>query len=300
MSNPLDEFRDFPPNAVVAVGAFDGVHLGHRKLLETARDVARFFSRECVIVTFVGHPKALLAPAHAPDCIYPPEVELAELRALGIPRILRIPFTPELAATPAETFAEIFRSAKVYCGADWRFGKGAFGTPTFLYRQGIDVQVLPYAMYDEKRISSTRIRALIQAGRMSLAALLLGKPWHVSGEVIHGRHLATPTFGTPTLNIAAYPGQVKPATGVYPAWAQLPDGSRYPAVVNFGTAPTVKAEAMPLYEAHLIGFEGDLYGQTVTLSFPRNRLRGETHFPSLDALKAQILADREAVKGLLL
>lgn len=287
-----------PSAAMIAVGAFDGVHRGHRAILRAAAEAAAAAGREAWAVTFDGHPLALLDPARAPKRILGPDEEFRRLAAAGIPRIACLKFTAALAAVEAEAFAERFREASLFCGEDWRFGRGARGTPAFLRARGIAVTVLPYAEYRGERISSTAIRAAVADGRLDDAAGMLGAPWSVVGTVVHGRHLATDRLGVPTLNIPADPLQAAPPRGVYPAWARF-GRERWPAVVNFGTAPSLKGEPIPLYEAHLIGFEGDLYGRTVTLDFDRAILRRECRFDSFEALRARILADREAVKGLL-
>lgn len=285
-----------PPRAAVAVGSFDGVHVGHQALLRAMLAFAEASGRPACVLTFEGSPRDFLDPSHAPGHILTPG---SQARALldftaGKATLLRLRFDATLAAMPAADFADRLRGASLFCGADWRFGKGAEGSPAFLRTRGFDVHVIPYAQWAGARVSSTRIRAALAEGRMDAAAAMLGAPWRFTGTVAHGRGLAGPTFGVPTLNIPYGPSMAPLAHGVYRAQAALADHGTWPALVNFGTAPSVKGEPEPLFEAHLVGASGDFYGATVTLSFASPRLRPERRFPSLDALRAQIHADLAA------
>lgn len=301
--SPAAALDALPPCAAVAVGSFDGVHLGHQALLRAMLSFAEATGRPACVLTFEGSPRDLLDPAYAPGHILTPEHQAHTLLAFtaGKATLLRLSFDAALAAMPAADFAERLRGASLFCGEDWRFGKGAEGSPDLLRARGFDVHVVPYAQWDGARVSSTRIRAALAEGRMDAAAAMLGAPWRFTGTVVHGRGLAGPTFAVPTLNIpyaAPAPLRMAPlARGVYRARATLADRGAWPALVNFGTAPSVKGEPEPLFEAHLIGASGDFYGATATLSFDTPRLRPERRFPSLDALRAQIHADLAACGG---
>ena len=295
-----DPLCALPPDAVLAVGAFDGLHLGHQTLIADTLALARAESRPPAILTFTGSPRALLDPLHAPGALFDRRAAQARLHDLAPDATLIFqPFTPAFAAIPAEVFARRLRGATVFCGEDWRFGARAEGTPERLRAWGHDVRVVPYAQWRGARISSTRIRADLAEGRPDAAAAMLGRPWAFTGRVVRGRGLAGPTFGVPTLNVP-YVGRdgerMAPlAHGVYRAVAQI-GRDRWPALLNFGVAPSVKGLAAPLFEAHLIGASGDFYGAEVTLRLADARLRPERKFPSLDALRAQIQADLAACR----
>ena len=295
---PVETLDALPPGAVVAVGTFDGVHLGHRALLRAMADFAAAAGRPAWVLTFAGSPLSLLDPAHAPGLLMDREAILRQLR-LAVPdaHVVVQPFDAAFAALPAEAFAAALRGAAVFCGEDWRFGAGAQGNPDFLRARGFDVHVVPYAHWRGERVSSTRIRGALAAGALDEAAAMLGRPWAFTGRVVHGRGLAGPTFGIPTANLP-YVGRAGErmaplARGVYRAEAILHEIS-WPALVNFGVAPSVKGEPEPLFEAHLLGAEIDLYDANLTLSFDAPLIRPERKFPSLDALRAQIHADLEA------
>ena len=297
---PTETLDALPPGAAVAVGTFDGVHLGHRALLREMAAFAAAAGRPAWVLTFAGSPLTLLDPAHAPGLLMDREAILRQLRlcAPGA-RVVVQPFDAAFAALPAEAFARALRGAAVFCGEDWRFGAGAEGTPGFLRARGFDVHVVPYAQWGGARVSSTRVRAALAEGRLDAAAGMLGRPWAFTGRVVRGRGLAGPTFGVPTANLA-YVGRggerMAPlARGVYRAEALLHEIA-WPALVNFGVAPSLKGETAPLFEAHLLGAELDLYGANLTLSFDAPRLRPERKFPTVDALRAQIRADLEACR----
>ncbi len=305
---PVHALDALPPHATVAVGSFDGVHLGHRALLGEMLAFAEATGRPAAVLTFeAGSPRDFLDPSHAPGHIYDASRQTHWLRELTRERalIVRLRFDAALAAMPAAAFAGRLRGATHFCGEDWCFGKGAEGSPDFLRARGFDVRVVPYVQWAGARVSSTRIRAALAEGRMEAAAAMLGTPWAFTGTVVRGRGLAGPTFGVPTLNIP-YRGRetvrMAPlARGVYRARATLATcgGGRgvWPALVNFGTAPSVKGEAEPLFEAHLLGASGDFYGATATLCFDASLLRPERRFPSFEALRRQIHADLAACGG---
>lgn len=293
-----------PADAVLAVGTFDGVHAGHQQLLREMRAFARAAGRPAAILTFSPDPLTFLKPDLAPGRI----CDTAALTALLTPQadpacLVLQPFTADLARLSAEAFADALRGRTLFCGADWRFGAGAAGDPDFLRERGLEVHVVPYATCAAgERISSTRIRAALAAGDFETVTSLLGRPWSFTQVVTRGRGLAGPAFNVPTANLdftgRAGETLAAPAFGVYCAEAVRaaePD-RRYRAVVNLGTAPTIKDAPHPLAEAHLLDFTGELYGEEVTLSFPRNRLRAEQTFPSLDCLRQQILADIQACR----
>lgn len=294
-----------PANAVLAVGTFDGVHLGHQKLLREMQAFARATNRPAAILTFSPDPVTFLKPKQAPGRICDTATLTQLLSAWVEPDHLFIqPFSAEFAQVSAEAFADALRGKTLFCGADWRFGAGAVGDPDFLRARGQEVHVIPYATLDGERISSTRIRSALADGAFEEVSAMLGRDWSFAQVVSHGRGLAGPTFQVPTANLdfVGLAGEklAAPAFGVYCAEAvrAAEPGRVYRAVVNLGTAPTVKAATHPLAEAHLLDFSADLYGEEVTLSFHHNRIRAEQTFPSLDHLHQQILADIQSCRRL--
>ena len=271
----------------IAVGNFDGFHRGHQAILAAGGPA-------CALLSFDRSAKELFDPAAAPGRIYTP----AALATFAAP-LITVPFTKEVASLSPADFAEVLRGIAVYCGEDWRFGKGAQGTPAM-----VGATVVPYAEWQGERISSTRIRQALAEGKMTDAAAMLGRNWSYAGTVVHGRGLANPTFGVPTLNVPyTCPSglHMTPlARGVYHATAKLSregvELGTWPALVNFGTAPSLKGEPEPLFEAHLLGASGDFYGATAEFTFATDLVRSERKFESLDALRAQIMADLATFK----
>lgn len=290
-----------PASAALAVGTFDGVHVGHQALIRAMRAFAHNTSRTPCILTFSNSPNALLAPQRTPGRILQEQAFLHELSTLlpdGV--LLCVPFDHALADLSAQDFANRLRGTTVFCGEDWRFGAGAEGTPDFLKAQGFDVRVIPYATWQGERVSSTRIRASLATGRLDDVSAMLSRPWSFEGRVIHGRKLARELLGIPTANIPYLASPNEPplaplAHGVYVASATTPTSTR-PALVNFGVAPSIKNESLPLFEAYLLDVEEELYDSPVRLSFSSARIRPEEKFASVDALKAQVLEDLKRVR----
>lgn len=283
---------------------FDGVHTGHRYLLEQLRREGERRGLEPMAVTFANHPLEVVCPERAPLLLTSPEEKTALIRAEGIERVVCLPFDEELRGTAAGDFLRLLRErygvAAMLMGFNNRFGHDAprdFGAYSALgAAQG--VEIVPAAEYRPEGTaaapSSTAIRTALAEGRPEDAAAMLGRPYALTGRVVHGRQLGR-RLGFPTANVEVAPWRRLPQTGVYAARC-----GGYPAMVNIGRRPTVDAPEAPLsVEAHIIGLpEGtDLYGREVTLEFTR-RLRGERRFASVEELAAQLRADREnALKG---
>lgn len=286
---------------------FDGVHTGHRYLLEQLRREGERRGLEPMAVTFANHPLEVVCPERAPLLLTSPEEKTALIRAEGIERVVCLPFDEELRGTSAGDFLRLLRErygvAAMLMGFNNRFGHDAprdFGAYSALgVAQG--VEIVPAPEYRTEGTegtavapSSTAIRTALAEGRPEDAAAMLGRPYALTGRVVHGRQLGR-RLGFPTANVEVAPWRRLPQTGVYAARC-----GAYPAMVNIGRRPTVDAPEAPLsVEAHIIGLpEGtDLYGREVTLEFTR-RLRGERRFASVEELAAQLRADREnALKG---
>jgi riboflavin kinase/FMN adenylyltransferase len=269
----------------VAIGTFDGVHLGHQAVIDDADTV----------LTFDPHPLEILHPAALPKLIMPFSVKRDVIDGLGVEELVVIPFDAEFAQRGAEDFIEhvlIERlgAAKVSVGENFRFGAKAKGDPTMLRaRSEFETRVVPLVEVDGETVSSTRIRALVAAGDMAGARHCLGAPFMVEGEVVkgdqRGRELGYPTANFVPDDRLAYPGH-----GVYAAFA---DG--VPAAVNVGVRPTFESGRGVLIETYLIDRDEDLYGRTLRVAFVA-RLRGEKRFSSVDDLVAQMQRDVDDAK----
>ena len=272
----------------LAVGFFDGVHLGHQAILKGA-DAA---------LTFRNHPLTVLAPEKAPRLIMTCEERVAAIRACGVKDVTVLEFTPELAEMTAAEFAqEYFLATKghkgaqrIVCGANWRFGKGGAGDAEFLRKRGIDVEVVPYAEYKGGPVSSSRIRTALERGEIEDANAMMGRKFEVRGSSFKGKGVGK-EIGFPTLNLGLSNLNLKLPLGVY----EVEVGGRR-AIANYGLAPTMgdKAWERPILEIHLLG-EGseDVRPETedvMTVLFVRY-VRPEKKFDSIDDLKRQIAVD---------
>lgn len=294
-----ESLTDRPTAAVV--GMFDGVHLGHRHLLRQLTELAHERGLAPLAVTFPGHPLSCICPERAPRLLSLPDEKLQLLKGEGV-EVAMLPFTPELRATSAAGFLTMLRESygaqAMLLGFNNRFGHDApsdFSSYAALGREhGVELFLGSEFDLEGKVVSSSAIRRSLSEGDAEGAAAMLGRFYPVTGTVVAGKRLGR-QLGFPTANLEPY-GEDKliPAPGVYAAEALLPSGLTLPAVVNIGRCPTVEsvAGATPrqTIEAHIIGYEGDLYGQPLTLTFIR-RLRSERRFPDLDSLRSQIGAD---------
>jgi len=287
----------------LALGVFDGVHLGHRAVVDAAVAGARESGGVAGVVTFEPHPIQVLAPGKAPRRILA-SLEHKErlLEALGVSVVVVLPFTAEFARREAREFAEeLFGCApdlrQVTVGEDWKFGHDRGGSAVFLREwgkdAGVQVDAVAPVMMEGERISSTRIRQAIRDGNLAAAAAMLGREFSVYGVVAHGRQLGA-KIGTPTANIEVGDEQLPP-DGVYVVQAEV-GGVLRKGVGNLGMRPTVGAERR-LLEVHLFDFAGDLYGQEMEVWFGAY-LRGEEKFESVEALKVQIGKDLARARGM--
>jgi riboflavin kinase/FMN adenylyltransferase len=282
----------------VAIGNFDGVHRGHQALVKTAADLARGSGGEPVVLTFDPHPAHFFAPHLAPPMIMPLERRLQLLADFGAEVVVIESFDAAFAAIEADPFVEQvlgrdLGARHVVVGYDFSFGHGRHGTPAVLTalgaRLGIGVTVVPAVMADGLVCSSTKIREFVHEGRVDGAALLLGRPFEVTGEVVRGAGRGR-GLGIPTANVRPE-GELLPRTGIYAGRARLPDGSQRAAAVSVGTNPTFVPGGREItIEAYLLDFDGDLYGQRLRLELLA-RLREERRFASVDELVAQIHKD---------
>ena len=286
--------------AVVALGMFDGVHLGHRALMSRLQEEAKLLHAIPAVYTFSNHPLEVLGG----------NVRLLSgirernmlLRSLGVEELESVPFTREMAALSPEAFVDLL-SAKwdvrgLVVGYNYTCGDRGAGTPETLReigkRRGFSVSVVEPVLLEGEPVSSTRIREAVERGDITLANRLLKRRYTLSGTVVQNKRIGS-RIGFPTANIDANPKRVIPADGVYATFASV-DGGMYRAVTNIGTNPTVNGEKLTI-ETHLIDFHADIYGQALSISF-RKRMRGELMFDSLDALKEQIRLDVEEAESL--
>lgn len=277
---------------IYALGFFDGIHLGHKALMEETRRLAAESGCRAGVVTFDSHPDALVLGA-APGLICTPEDRNGMLREdFFMETVVSLPFDRELRATPWRDFlnmlVERHDAAGFVCGADFRFGARGQGTAALLERysreRGLCCRVVPEQSVDGIRVSSTYIRTLVEAGDMARAARFLGHPYRLTGTVAHGKRLGS-RLGFPTANLA-FPGVLAvPRFGVYACRAKT-EGAWYTAVTNLGTRPTVSGQGITV-ESWILDYEGDLYGKPLTLDF-YGFLRPEKAFPDLDSLQQAI------------
>lgn len=287
--------------SVVALGVFDGVHVGHQALIRDAARTAQRAGVALVVVTFDRDPDRVVSPATAAPQLLPLEDKLALLDELGPDAVLVVPFDRTLAALAPEEFLDrvllpAVTPVSAVVGNDFRFGAGAGGDVTLLEHLGLarGFTVVPHELVTAEGlpVTSTRIRGLIGAGNVAAAAGLLGRPHRVVGKVVSGRGDGR-RIRVPTANVVPPAEAAVPPAGVY-ACRVVVDGVEYPAGVSVGRPPSFPG-AEEAVEAHLIGYEGDLYDRTLRVEF-LDRLRDQRPFASVDELAAAIAEDLEQVR----
>ncbi len=308
----LHDVQQFEPGAehAVTIGTYDGVHIGHQTVIAATRRLADEHGLKTAVVTFHPHPAAVLRPESAPLMLTDMDQRLDLLARAGVDTTLVVGFDIERAQETAEDFVrrvlvDRVRARIVVVGDDFHFGKGRTGNVevlTELGRQhdfevtGLDLLPQPDAAGDS--VSSTAIRRAVAAGEVDVAARLLGRYHEVRGPVVGGDERGR-TIGFPTANVAVPRDRALPGDAVYAGWYLRPDGSINPAAINIGKRPTFYEEAEhSLMEAHLIDFDGDLYGEPARVCFVE-KLRGEQRFDGIDALTAQLQADIAAARQVL-
>ncbi len=299
-SAALDRRLESP---VLTIGNFDGLHVGHRAIMEIVIARARALGGEAVVFTFDPHPRRVLHGDEAPAMLTTLEQRLEALESLGVDVVVLEPFDVEFASVPPERFVRDFihrriGPVEVYVGYDFHFGKDREGSMNLLTELGphlgFSVTIIPEVTVEGEDVNSTRIRALLEEGAVEAAAVLLGRLYTVRGRVVKGDQRGR-GLGFPTANLDPE-NEILPCSGVYAGRVRLLDepDSRYTAVVNVGRRPTFSADDLVLAEAHLLDFDGDLYGRRIELAF-EHRLRDERKFPDVEALREQIARDaREA------
>jgi riboflavin kinase/FMN adenylyltransferase len=302
----LDPLSD---GSVVTIGAYDGVHLGHRKVLQLVRDLADARGLDAALVTFDKHPAQVVRPESAPLLLTSLEQKLellTEVELLDVVCVLH--FDEERSHETAEEFVRevlvgLLRARLIVVGADFHFGHKRGGNVALLEQMGTDLGfeviglglVAPEDEADHEPYSSTRVRGALAQGDVAVAATLLGRPHEVRGVVMHGDERGR-ELGFPTANVAVPDEICLPADGIYAGEYRTPDGVWHPAAISLGRRPTFYADAQAsLLEANLLDFDGDLYDQPASVRF-LERLRGEQRFESVDDLVEQIAKDVEATR----
>jgi riboflavin kinase/FMN adenylyltransferase len=292
--------------AVVAIGNFDGVHLGHRRVIEEARDAARRLGVDSAVMTFAPHPRRFFRPDQPPFLLTRLRGKLRRFAEIGVDRVHLLRFDARLAALSPEQFVDRLLVAglgvrHVCVGYDFVFGRGRAGTAAFLAERlaaagvgsSIVAPVSSGAGAGDEVFSSTAARQALAEGDTARAAGILGRPFEVEGRVAMGDRRGR-TIGFPTANVWLR-DQVRPRHGVYAVRVGVEGGGVHDGVANLGLRPTFGGDREPRLEVHLFRFAGDLYGRRICVEL-RAFLREERRFDGLDALKAQIAADAEAAR----
>ncbi|MDY0275898.1 MAG: bifunctional riboflavin kinase/FAD synthetase [Desulfomicrobium sp.] len=291
-----DKIPGLDAGSCVTLGNFDGVHIGHQRLITRVYDRAKSLGIPSVVITFEPHPLRFFTGKKTPPFITLPKQRSELIKACGIDHLLCLEFNQELANMRPEDFVsrilvQGLHVTELIIGYDYALGKGRAGNFALLqalgHQWGFVVEQLQPVMVDQAIVSSTRIRDMVEAGDVWGARNLLGRFYRVSGIVEHGQNRGARLLGFPTANVHLI-DELFPKTGVYCCWAEL-ETQLYPAVANIGYSPTFGNEVLSV-EVHLLNFHGDLYDQELKVHFVQ-RLRGERKFSGIDELKKQINQD---------
>ncbi|WP_159016126.1 bifunctional riboflavin kinase/FAD synthetase [Cognatiluteimonas profundi] len=293
-----------PQGSVVCIGAFDGLHLGHRVLVRHAVARARELRLPSVALSFEPLPREFFGTGAPPARLTPPRARIEGLRALGIDVVGLLRFNAALASMPPDAFvrnviAQRLRAREVWVGPGFRFGHDRTGDLETLQRLGAECGFTAGAVdpvsLDGERVSSTRVRHALSSGDFETTARLLGRPYSVQGRVVHGNRLGH-TLGYPTANLRFH-SKRPPVSGIFAAMVHGIDDKAWPSVVSVGTRPTVGGTE-PLLEAHLFDFDGDLYGRRIDVEI-KAKLRDEETFRDLPTMVAQMHRDAMQARALL-
>ena len=295
---------------VVTIGAYDGVHRGHRAVIAEVRRRAEALGAGTAVVTFDRHPATVVRPASAPLLLTDLDQKLELLEATGVDYCVVVHFDEDRAKEPAEDFVEevlvgCLAARAVVVGSDFHFGHERRGNVELLRRMGagLGFEVTPLALVDGgapegQPVSSTAIRKALLAGDVEAADAMLGRPYEVRGIVVEGDRRGR-ELGYPTANVSVPQEICLPADGIYAGWYLRADGERHPAAISLGRRPTFYETAQAsLLEAYLLDFDGDLYGERARVAFVA-RIRPEEKFDSVDGLLAQMALDVEAARAVL-
>ena len=289
-----------PKNPVVTSGTFDGLHLGHQKILNRLQELAKSKGGETVILTYWPHPRLVLQPNNKSLRLLSTFSEkISQLKEMGIDHLIILPFTEEFSQMSSEEFIgkiliDKIQTKTLVIGYDHKFGKNREGSFEYLQAHsnlfGFEIEEISRQDVDELGVSSTKIRNALTQGAIKTATKYLGRPYEISGLIVLGQQIGR-SIGFPTANIQVEDQyKLLPRDGAYAVHVQV-KGIRYKAMLNIGDRPTVEGDKKTI-EAHLIDFQGDLYGLELAIYFEAF-LREEKKFESLEALKNQLMLDRE-------
>ena len=292
----LHNLRPEHRGCVATIGSFDGVHLGHRAILQQLREKSAIYGLPSVVIIFEPQPQEFFSGEQAPARLMRLREKVEALISEGVDRVLCLQFNPSLRSLSARQFIDrvLIEGLDVRClvvGDDFRFGHDRSGNDRLLRQvgeqQGFDVIDTHTLQYGSERISSTRIRRALEVGDFALAETLLGRPYQITGRVVYGQQLGQ-QLGIPTANVHLYRYRA-PLSGVYVVEVVL-DGNRLPGVANVGVRPTVGDLIKPVLEVHLLDFDQLIYGQRIHVEF-KKKIREEQTFGSLDAMVTKIHSD---------
>ena len=298
----MQVFRHFPQQSrspiALAIGNFDGVHLGHQTVLRRLTEKAVAGQLTPVVMTFEPHPREFFTPQQAPARLTSLREKLELFAEAGVEQVYVCQFNRRFAAVTAEAFMQnILRDAldarAILVGEDFRFGAGRKGAVADFQAAGFDLVSLPHVELNGVRVSSTAVREALAAGRLDEAAALLGRPYSTSGKVVHGDKLGR-QLGYPTANVHMRHDR-PPLFGIYAVKLEGLGSKNLPGVANLGVRPTVKHNDRPKLEVHLFDFDQDIYGKHVRVHF-LHKIRDEMKFADIDTLKAWIKADEQAAR----
>lgn len=288
---------------IASIGFFDGVHRGHRFLIEQLLKAAERRGMGSLLVTFDRHPRTVVSPDFVPSLLTTLDEKLQLLRETEVDDIVVLPFTPELSQQSAKEFMEQVLHERLdvralLLGYDHRFGHGGGTWEDYLqWGQETGIEVIRAEEMPGEHVSSSQCRRLLMAGDVVAAAGLLGRCYSMEGRVVHGYHVGH-ELGFPTANIEFDTEKLLPAHGAYVVWALLPDGTRHAGMLNIGNRPTIDNGNGLSVEVNLLQYDGDLYGQRITVEFV-GRLREERRFSSREELSRQLQKDKEMTERML-
>ena len=295
---------------MITIGAYDGVHLGHQAVIDHVRERAVAFGAVSAVVTFDRHPASVVRPESAPRLLTDNDQKMELLAATGIDAVVVVPFDADQALESPESFVErvlvnALRTRVIVVGEDFHFGRHRDGNVDLLRKLGAEdgfdvepIDLVPRADGIDEPVSSTAIRRALAGGDIARANAMLGRPFEARGPVVIGDQRGR-LLGFPTANVEVSNGMCLPADGVYAGWYERPGGDVHACAINLGRRPTFYEHAdSSLLEAHLLDFDGDLYGETAKVRFT-HFLRSERKFDGVDALIAQLANDIASARELL-
>ena len=301
-SYTLKSFKSETP-CVCALGCFDGVHIGHTKLINHAKHIAAELAIPCAVWSFEEPPKNYFLPKSVPLITTPTEKH-SQMRALKVDILISVPFDESIASMSAEDFFEDIlikkiKAAHIVCGFNYRFGRGGKGDTRLLSelckQRGIGLSVISPVCIENMTVSSSKIRAVLENGQPELACALMGRPSSLSARIVDGQHLGR-KLGFPTLNQSFTDGKLVPKNGVYVTRVSFEKKQRY-GITNVGLRPTVDGNTL-CAETNVFDFAGDLYGKTVRVEF-LEFIRPEKKFSSVEELSAQVHSDIEKAREII-